>query len=254
MFEALSRRLRAYAEKDGRGFPDWAVRYVPVARRIRALCPGRARTLEAGANENGLARFLEGPIVVVDIDPAHLAAARTCTRIAPVLADMAALPFADRAFDVVVSMDTIEHIPDTVRPGAVCELMRVSAARGVVAVGFPSGDGALQAEAGVREAYRRYTGGTLSWFEEHRDRVLPYCAGIASCMAVYAGPHRQVHIRKNASLWAWRLMWRILICGWPGRGNALFQALLRAATPLLCRLHAGQCYRTILWAEPDGNT
>ena len=62
-------------------------------------------------------------------------------------------------------------------------------------------------------------------------------------------PHR-ITVAKNANLRLWRWMWRVMMCGWPGRGNALFQALLRVVTPLLCRCHFGACYRTIIWVEP----
>ena len=35
MRSAIADTLRAFAEKDGRGYPDWASRYVPIARRLR---------------------------------------------------------------------------------------------------------------------------------------------------------------------------------------------------------------------------
>ena len=34
MLESIGQRLRAYAEKDGRGYPDWAIRYVPIVKRL----------------------------------------------------------------------------------------------------------------------------------------------------------------------------------------------------------------------------
>ncbi len=64
------------------------------------------------------------------------------------------------------------------------------------------------------------------------------------------GDTHHVWRSKNANLLAWRWMWRVMLCGWPGRGNALFQAMLRLATPLISRWHPGRCYRSIIWIEP----
>ena len=59
--------MRAFAEKDGRGYPDWAMRYLPVVRRFGRRVFREHTVLEIGANENGIARFVETHVVAVDI-------------------------------------------------------------------------------------------------------------------------------------------------------------------------------------------
>ncbi|MCP4643295.1 MAG: class I SAM-dependent methyltransferase [bacterium] len=250
MREALGQWLRAYANKDGRGYPDWAVRYVPIARRLRPRVPVDAKVLEVGANENGLARFLRRPVIVVDLSLDHVRAARRNQGVTGLVADAAALPFRDEAFDACVSMDTFEHLPPDVRGAAARELVRVLKEKGNAAVGFPCGAAAGQAEADVREAYQAYTGRTLHWLEEHAAQGLPDADAVAEALVAEASGNRRVSVRKNGTLTVWRVMWRIMMCGWPGAGNAVFQALLRMATPLLCRLHVGVCYRAVVWVEP----
>jgi Methyltransferase domain len=68
-------------------------------------------------------RFLPGDrVVVVDvIDPDGAIPTARYLR-----ADGAALPFADGAFDVVSSLDSLEHVPPTRREAYVEELLRVS--------------------------------------------------------------------------------------------------------------------------------
>lgn len=246
----IGERLRAYAEKDGRGYPDWAVRYVPVVKRLGPRMQTDSRVLEIGANENGLSRFANVRTVSVDIVPAHLEAARAAQDVLPVVADLGALPFADASFDVCVCMDTFEHIDEDHRKRAVAEIVRVTGGTGTAVVGFPSGEASAQAEARIREAYKKFCGRTLKWLEEHTEHPLPGADVIAHAFETETGRTWFVEVGKNANLRMWTFMWRVLMCGWPGRGNAVFQVLLRWATPLLCRMHFGTCYRVLIWIEP----
>ncbi len=250
MAKGLMARLRAFAEKDGRGYPDWAVRYRPVVRVLRRrglLGPAR---LEVGANANGLARFAPGPVVCADLSVAHLREVRALPDTRPVAADITALPFRDSTFDTVISMDTFEHIPAASRGRAVAELMRVTRQGGAAVVAFPAGEAAFRAERRVRTAYARLTGGSIRWLDEHAAMGLPDADATRACFAEQAGACREVRLTGNAWLPAWTWMWRVLMCNWPGRGNALFQLLLRASVPLLTRLHFGRCYRAIVWIFP----
>ena len=250
MFERLAQRLRAYAERDGRGYPDWAVRYVPVVRRLQQEGRLTGRPIEIGANENGLARFAGMRTVVVDAAFEHLRAARATQDVLPVVADITALPFRDGAADVCVCVDTLEHVPAGSRQPAVAEVLRIVGAAGTAVLAFPSGRKAAQAESSVRNAYVRWTGRNLKWLEEHAAEGLPSPGALAALVRVEAGDRKRLDVTGNANLRVWRWMWLVLLCGWPGRGNAVFQALLRFFTPILCRMHFGTCYRTVLWVEP----
>lgn len=250
MFRELSRRLRQYAEKDGRGYPDWALRYLPVLRRFPHR-PWKAQCLlEVGANENGLARFTGAQVIAIDIAAEHLKAARDTQKVLPVVADIGALPFAEGTFDAVVCMDTYEHIARPHRETANGEILRVLKPDGVGAIGFPSGAASSEAETRIRTAYHDLCGGTIRWLEEHVDQGLPDGAEVAEDLRAKAGEAYEITRSGNASLWAWEGMWRILMCNWPGRGNAIAQVLLRWSVPVLSRLHFGTCYRALLWISP----
>lgn len=56
------------------------------------------------------------------------------------VADIAALPFADAAFDGVVSLHTVHHLPEAEQPRAFAEMLRVLARRGTGVVVYSWGD------------------------------------------------------------------------------------------------------------------
>ena len=252
MFERVGQWLRAYAEKDGRGYPDWATRYVPVVKRLRKGANLAVATIvEIGANENGLSRFATARVIVSDIDIKHLRAARRTQSVLCVAADIAALPFRAGAINVCVCMDTFEHVPREDRPKAASEICAALADDGVAVVAFPEGEAAARAEQRIADAYRELTGNELRWLAEHAAEGLPEKGEIAQYFQDALCEAHTVRQEKNTPLWLWVWMWKILMCGWPGRGNAMCQAVLRLLTPIFCRLHFGSCYRTLVWIESE---
>jgi ubiquinone/menaquinone biosynthesis C-methylase UbiE len=88
------------------------------------------RVLEIGCGRGGFSAYLAGQgaeLTAADFSPAAVEmAARRLTpfeRAEAVVADLDALSFERASFDVVVSLDTIEHVPHPAR--AVAELVRV---------------------------------------------------------------------------------------------------------------------------------
>jgi len=246
----LSNRLRAWAEKDGRGYPDWAMRYGPIVRRLGPRLKPDTMVLELGANENGFSRFSDVRTVVLDIEYEHVRACRDSQDVLPVVGDITSLPFKDDCTDACISVDTFEHLSESMRRGAVIEMGRVLKANGILLAAFPADEASAAAETIVRNRYRDVTGGTLRWLEEHLEVGLPDPDSVCDDIRNALGTSHRIIRSKNATLWIWKWVWLVLICGWPGRGNAVFQVLLRLGTPVISRMHFGTCYRTLIWAEP----
>ncbi|HEV2446666.1 MAG TPA: class I SAM-dependent methyltransferase, partial [Candidatus Sulfopaludibacter sp.] len=97
-----------------------------------------SRALEAGCGTGYLSRLLQHerhwPLVSMDISPDGLRHARAMGVERAVQADTARLPFADRAFDLVLSIDVIAHLPRPLECDAACELARVLRPGGLLAV------------------------------------------------------------------------------------------------------------------------
>ncbi len=128
---------------------------------------GRLRVLDVGGGPGSLAAFLPADDVVsldVVVPDGWFSTAPDL-----VVADGSALPFADAAFDVVVSLDTLEHVPGAKRPAVLTEVLRV--ARGHALVVCPCATpGVPEADAALREYVRARFGDdfpTVTILDEH---------------------------------------------------------------------------------------
>lgn len=81
-------------------------------------------------------------VVGVDIDAASIEHARNAYRSWPTLrfveASASALPLADASVDVVVSFETLEHLPAEAQPRMIAEFARVLAPEGVLVISSPN--------------------------------------------------------------------------------------------------------------------
>ena len=250
MFSRINQSLRTWAEKDGRGYPDWATRYRPVVAGLRKRGKLDGCILEIGANANGLARFAKRPVIAIDLAVDHLHEARENQPVKGVAGYITQLPFPDNSFDACVCMDTFEHIPQDLREYAALEILRVLKGSGTAVIAFPSGEESAKAEAEIRRAYNDYSGGGhIRWLDEHVAHTLPDAGAISAYFRQGGQDCFHVFTQGNTNLRLWIWMWRVLMCGWPGHGNGIAQAVLRLCTPILSKCHTGTCYRAMIWID-----
>lgn len=148
---------------------DQFQRYQLTASLVRSLgVPPGARILDVGGAPGPVEDFLpDYEVVVTDLDGDH--AGRY------VVADGSRLPFADRAFAAVVSLDTLEHVPPDRRAPFLSEALRVAEHAVVLSAPFASPDVVL-AEKALREFISLRlspTFPTAVWLQEHEDNGLP---------------------------------------------------------------------------------
>jgi len=110
--------------------------------RFAAQLAKDRRVLDAACGEGYgtamLAAAGASAAVGVDIDQPTVDHARERYRLEFERADVAALPFEDKSFDLVVSFETLEHVPDAMR--AIAEFRRVLADDGVLVASTPNSD------------------------------------------------------------------------------------------------------------------
>ncbi|HEY5355276.1 MAG TPA: methyltransferase domain-containing protein [Streptosporangiaceae bacterium] len=161
--------------------------YAPLARALIAAAPvpvaGR-RVLDLGAGTGVAARAAlaagAGRVVAADLAEAMLRCAGPLQD--PVVADAAALPFRDRAFDLVVAAFCLNHLD---RPGEVLrELRRVG--RGLAASTFEPG-WTHPAKLAVDEALRSFGFQPPAWYASMKRDAGPDALDRPRLRALAAG-------------------------------------------------------------------
>jgi SAM-dependent methyltransferase len=130
-----------------------------VAEQLAARLAGRddLRVLDAGCGPGGNGAWLaaHGDVVGVDRAPDALRFVHERRpRVAPVLADLTALPLAASAFDVVVAITVLYAVPD--HQAATHELARVLAPDGVLVVLEPAFEALRREHDATVHGVRRY--------------------------------------------------------------------------------------------------
>ena len=162
---------------------NWLTRYAFVRDALHFDESGGLleSVLDVGCGPHGLS--IVAPLASfagVDVEfPAPVAAGMTAFRNVP-----GPLPFADAAFDTVVCLDVLEHVPPADRASFVADLARVAARR--VLIACPSDEGGW-IDAHLRSAYAARGIRAPSWLNEHDEFGLPTAAEIAAHCAAPAG-------------------------------------------------------------------
>jgi hypothetical protein len=145
---------------------DQYQRYQVTAELLAGFkVPAGAAVLEVGGGPGPLESFLpEYEVFVSDISGA--------AHDRFLLASGDALPFADETFAAVVTLDTLEHVPPSIRAPFLSELLRVSTDLVVLSAPFASPELEVAEEA-LNEFIRARFQGDFPTLDEHADNGLP---------------------------------------------------------------------------------
>lgn len=124
--------------------------------------------LDVGGLSGGLSRFmLQARVVALNVDGTG-----------DMSYDGSVLPFEDGSFDVVVSLDTLEHVPPSGRTHFMAECLRVACRTLLVAAPYGT-VGHSAYEAKLDNLYRDVYGDYHRWLHEHVLNGLPCEADLA---------------------------------------------------------------------------
>lgn len=232
------------------------VRYAGVMPLIAEL--GGGRLLDVGSGSASIAPRL-GPgweVTALDrsFDDYGTADGPAETRAERVVGDARALPFDDRAFDVLLALDVMEHIPAGHRRQVLSEIGRVAARRAIVAC--PAGPAAHAADRELSEHYARSGQPEPGWLREHVEQPFPDPAELMAALE----PYGEVRATGNESVRTHRLLMRIEsgrrggilaahlsgLLGAAGREHGRGQQPARAVVGALRGFDRPPVYRTIV--------
>lgn len=173
------------------------VRFEPVVELILSTGPA-GTVLDVGSGSEGITSLLPASwqATALDADFSDYAPAASAPRLTPsqMLGDVRSMPFDDRAFDVVVAVDLLEHVPPVDRQRAVSEICRVSRLRAVIAC--PVGQAALAADQRLAERIAARGRPMPGWLVEHLDHGFPEIRTITDAASRF-GP---IRVMENESI------------------------------------------------------
>ncbi len=219
---------------------DAHMRYRAVARILQQVDNTDLTVLDVGGGSGHLAKDCPGfRFLAVDTAPS--------TGSRAVRATGAALPFADRTFDVTLSLDTLEHVKPSERPAFLAELQRVARRAVVLTAPFDT-PGVDTAERCIDSLHRERHGEGHPWLKEHLAHDRPKLDETKA-----AFQRNAVHIEPLGHLPLWYRLQRLdMQLGWrPGGGEAA-AAIDRAYLEVLGDLDRLEpCYRYLLAVRTD---
>ena len=215
-----------------RWHPEVAVRYLPIVAEIKKF--NYQTVLEVGSGGLGIAPYLGRKVVGLD------------TKFAPPFYPLLErkigsglkIPFPGKSFDVVICVDTLEHVAAGDRQKIITEMRRVAKKEIIIAV--PTGPEASHQDKQLNEVYKKIHGKSFYFLDEQINRGLPTKEEIKEIMGDNIG------IEKNEPL----ALRNFLMRGWmkPDFLNKIFYwKILLLFIPLFKLFNRPPYYRTIFY-------
>ena len=147
-------------------------RYSAVVKEIEKMeKAGSTCILEVGSGGKGISRFVRKPeyaITLLDIRKDPFIGMKKRHNL--IIGDGCKLPFKDRSFDVVLSADTVEHVPKDIRYRLLAELKRVCQRKIILTLPVESEDGVYRGKTydiRFQDAHKRIFGREDLYTAEH---------------------------------------------------------------------------------------
>lgn len=227
-----------------RWHPAIAIRYLPLVKKIKET-KNAGNILEVGSGGLGITPYLGRKATGVDLEfepPYH----PLLTRVKGEATD---LPFGDREFDIVLSVDMLEHLPQKDREKAIREMIRV--ARRKVFIGVPSGQKSEEEDKIMHDYYRKKFGKDYKFFKEQIKERLPNKDIMLEMINRSAKQTKKeiiVKIEGNENI----SLHRFLMKGWMTKNiliNLFFRKILLFAVPFFGIFEKPPFYRQLFFVE-----
>lgn len=225
---------------------DIVQRYTPVVNEILKDPPKEKRIVEVGGTGEGLGWYLPG-YQIIDCDLEFVDNILPNTK--PIKASGEKIPLSDNHAEIVVSVDTLEHLP-TKRKQAkmIKEMLRVASKKVIIAV--PTGRPGYETTKKFAQVYKqKYPGKHHQYLEQHIKYGHPEKEEILAMIEI-SGYKTKVRTKKNANNSFW-LIYQKIYLNFPQlyhvlRYRRFCYLILRPIFPFF---NLGSTMRTIFFVE-----
>lgn len=226
--------------------PEHALRYLPIVSILKRLNLQDSKILDVGSGPQSITPYLKKPVDGLDTD---FSDGPQTPLVNKIKGSATSIPFRKNSYDVVISTDTLEHIPRDKRESAIYEMVKV--ARKLLIIVVPTGKLSEKQDQEL-EAYYRKTMGTKNQFlEEHLENGLPQNEEILVSLhkilrqldkkgKIDSHPLLNLAIRK------------MLMKTWISKNKYVYYTYMKGfllLLPLLRRANFGNCYRRMFVIE-----
>lgn len=147
--------------------PEAALRYLPVVKFLKQSNLAQSKILEIGPGSTGVVPYLKRKIDGIDID---FSGPQT-DLLHKIKGSVVKLPVRKNSYDVVISVDVLEHLKKEQREEAVCEILRVAKKLAIIIV--PVGELSEKQDQNLYNIWRKNFSAKNQFLEEHVTFGLP---------------------------------------------------------------------------------
>lgn len=225
--------------------PETALRYIPVVDELKKRRLITSKILEVGSGSLGITPYLKKPIDGVDID---FAGPQT-DLLNKIKGTGTKLPFRKNSYDVVISVDFLEHLPKGDRQTAIDESIRVAKKLAIIVV--PSGEHAQKQDKEIYFYWQKVFNNQNRFLSQHVTYGLPQTEEIL----VYIDRSLQ-KFEKAAQVKSYPLLnlkiRKLLMWTWISKSRVLYFLYLKGFLiflPILKYANFQNCYRRLFVIE-----
>ncbi len=225
--------------------PESALRYLPIVSILKKLKLIDSKILEVGSGSLGITPYLKRPIDGLDADFSG-PKSENLNQIKGTAVD---LPFRKNSYDVVISSDTLEHIPVALREKAIDEMLRV--ARQLVIIVVPTGSLSQKQDRQLHDRFQKVFKKSDKFLSEHVQHGLPKndeilvtidksLRNLGKTARVSSKPLLNLTVRK------------LIMYTWISQNKYIYYSYMKGylfLIPLLRLANFGNCYRRLFMIE-----
>ena len=242
----LEKNIRNFFDKFfWRQHPETALRYLPVVNILKKLKIEEAKILEVGSGSLGITPYFKRKIDGLDVD---FSGPQT-DLVNKIKGAADKIPFRKNSYDVVISVDVLEHLPTERREKAITEMIRVAKKLAIIVV--PAGELSEKQDHELFKYWQKVFKEQNQFLEEHIKNGLPRIDEILVSIdksSIKTGKSSRV---SSAPLLNLKIR-NLLMKTWISRNKYIYYLYLKGfllLLPILKFANFGNCYRRIFVIE-----